>query len=76
MKVFFKAGLLDLLEEMSNEKLASLITITQALCRGSLKQKALKWKWWREGKLNQWRINSDIDIYNNLHFVYISGIKY
>ncbi|XP_062331337.1 myosin heavy chain, fast skeletal muscle-like [Osmerus eperlanus] len=35
-KVFFKAGLLGLLEEMRDEKLASLITITQALCRGYL----------------------------------------
>lgn len=39
MKVFFKAGLLGLLEEMRDEKLASLITITQALCRGFLKRK-------------------------------------
>ncbi|XP_069050592.1 myosin heavy chain, fast skeletal muscle-like [Lepisosteus oculatus] len=33
-KVFFKAGLLGTLEEMRDEKLAALITITQALCRG------------------------------------------
>ncbi|XP_039991906.1 myosin-4-like [Xiphias gladius] len=38
-KVFFKAGLLGLLEEMRDEKLASLITITQALCRGFLRRK-------------------------------------
>ncbi|CAG02584.1 unnamed protein product [Tetraodon nigroviridis] len=38
-KVFFKAGLLGLLEEMRDEKLASLITITQALCRGFLKRR-------------------------------------
>ncbi|KAM7146193.1 myosin-4-like [Macrochelys suwanniensis] len=35
-KVFFKAGLLGLLEEMRDEKLMSLITHTQALCRGYL----------------------------------------
>lgn len=39
LKVFFKAGLLGLLEEMRDEKLASLITITQALCRGFLRRK-------------------------------------
>ncbi|KAM4623749.1 myosin heavy chain, fast skeletal muscle-like [Polymixia lowei] len=38
-KVFFKAGLLGLLEEMRDEKLASLITITQALCRGFLRRR-------------------------------------
>ncbi|XP_037349491.1 myosin-2 isoform X2 [Talpa occidentalis] len=35
-KVFFKAGLLGLLEEMRDEKLAELITRTQAMCRGFL----------------------------------------
>ncbi|XP_056396136.1 myosin-1B-like [Hyla sarda] len=35
-KVFFKAGLLGVLEEMRDEKLAQLITATQALCRGFL----------------------------------------
>ncbi|KAG9343691.1 hypothetical protein JZ751_013069, partial [Albula glossodonta] len=35
-KVFFKAGLLGTLEEMRDEKLASLVTCTQALCRGYL----------------------------------------
>ncbi|KAG9333854.1 hypothetical protein JZ751_010004, partial [Albula glossodonta] len=35
-KVFFKAGLLGLLEEMRDEKLAELVTMTQALCRGYL----------------------------------------
>ncbi|RMB92165.1 hypothetical protein DUI87_31276 [Hirundo rustica rustica] len=35
-KVFFKAGLIGLLEEMRDEKLAQLITRTQALCRGFL----------------------------------------
>jgi len=34
--VFFKAGLLGLLEEMRDEKLAALVTMTQALCRGFL----------------------------------------
>ncbi|XP_034426461.1 myosin heavy chain, fast skeletal muscle-like [Hippoglossus hippoglossus] len=41
-KVFFKAGLLGLLEEMRDEKLASLITITQALCRGFLRRRELR----------------------------------
>ncbi|XP_056258001.1 myosin heavy chain, fast skeletal muscle-like isoform X4 [Seriola aureovittata] len=35
-KVFFKAGLLGTLEELRDEKLASLVTQTQALCRGYL----------------------------------------
>nr|XP_048673407.1 myosin heavy chain, skeletal muscle, adult-like isoform X4 [Caretta caretta] len=35
-KVFFKAGLLGLLEEMRDDKLAQLITRTQAMCRGFL----------------------------------------
>ncbi|XP_078242066.1 myosin-4 [Pogona vitticeps] len=35
-KVFFKAGLLGTLEEMRDDKLAQLITRTQALCRGYL----------------------------------------
>ncbi|XP_036408034.1 myosin heavy chain, fast skeletal muscle-like [Megalops cyprinoides] len=35
-KVFFKAGLLGTLEEMRDEKLANLVTMTQALCRGFL----------------------------------------
>ena len=35
-KVFFKAGLLGILEEMRDEKLAQLITHTQAICRGFL----------------------------------------
>uniref|UniRef100_A0AAR2L9B4 Myosin motor domain-containing protein n=1 Tax=Pygocentrus nattereri TaxID=42514 RepID=A0AAR2L9B4_PYGNA len=35
-KVFFKAGLLGLLEEMRDEKLVILVTMTQALCRGFL----------------------------------------
>uniref|UniRef100_A0A665SWW6 Myosin heavy chain, fast skeletal muscle-like n=1 Tax=Echeneis naucrates TaxID=173247 RepID=A0A665SWW6_ECHNA len=33
-KVFFKAGLLGTLEEMRDDKLAILVTMTQALCRG------------------------------------------
>uniref|UniRef100_A0A5F8GPC7 Myosin heavy chain 13 n=1 Tax=Monodelphis domestica TaxID=13616 RepID=A0A5F8GPC7_MONDO len=41
-KVFFKAGLLGLLEEMRDEKLVNLITHTQALCRGYLIRKKLK----------------------------------
>uniref|UniRef100_A0A673IG34 Myosin motor domain-containing protein n=1 Tax=Sinocyclocheilus rhinocerous TaxID=307959 RepID=A0A673IG34_9TELE len=35
-KVFFKAGLLGTLEEMRDEKLAALVTMTQAVCRGYL----------------------------------------
>ncbi|EPY86763.1 myosin-13 [Camelus ferus] len=35
-KVFFKAGLLGLLEEMRDEKLVTLMTRTQALCQGYL----------------------------------------
>nr|XP_023699012.1 myosin heavy chain, fast skeletal muscle-like [Paramormyrops kingsleyae] len=35
-KVFFKAGLLGQLEEMRDDKLATLVTMTQALCRGFL----------------------------------------
>uniref|UniRef100_A0A671YBN2 Myosin heavy chain, fast skeletal muscle-like n=1 Tax=Sparus aurata TaxID=8175 RepID=A0A671YBN2_SPAAU len=35
-KVFFKAGLLGTLEEMRDEKLAELVTMTQAICRGFL----------------------------------------
>ncbi|XP_062401324.1 myosin heavy chain, fast skeletal muscle [Sardina pilchardus] len=38
-KVFFKAGLLGVLEEMRDEKLATLVTMTQALCRGFLMRK-------------------------------------
>ncbi|XP_038565922.1 myosin heavy chain, fast skeletal muscle-like [Micropterus salmoides] len=38
-KVFFKAGLLGTLEEMRDDKLASLVTMTQALCRGFLMRK-------------------------------------
>ncbi|KAM9005545.1 myosin-3 [Sarcophilus harrisii] len=35
-KVFFKAGLLGTLEEMRDDRLAKLITRTQAICRGFL----------------------------------------
>uniref|UniRef100_A0A4W6DTR7 Myosin motor domain-containing protein n=1 Tax=Lates calcarifer TaxID=8187 RepID=A0A4W6DTR7_LATCA len=38
-KVFFKAGLLGTLEEMRDEKLATLVTMTQALCRAYLMRK-------------------------------------
>ncbi|XP_048055346.1 myosin heavy chain, fast skeletal muscle-like [Megalobrama amblycephala] len=38
-KVFFKAGLLGTLEEMRDEKLAALVTMTQALCRGFVMRK-------------------------------------
>ncbi|XP_075626621.1 myosin heavy chain, skeletal muscle, adult-like [Balearica regulorum gibbericeps] len=35
-KVFFKAGLIGILEEMRDEKLAAIMTMTQARCRGFL----------------------------------------
>uniref|UniRef100_A0A669CUD7 Myosin heavy chain, fast skeletal muscle n=1 Tax=Oreochromis niloticus TaxID=8128 RepID=A0A669CUD7_ORENI len=38
-KVFFKAGLLGTLEEMRDDKLAELVTMTQALCRGYVMRK-------------------------------------
>ncbi|XP_053293585.1 myosin heavy chain, fast skeletal muscle isoform X1 [Pleuronectes platessa] len=38
-KVFFKAGLLGTLEEMRDEKLVELVTMTQALCRAYLMRK-------------------------------------
>ncbi|ROL50706.1 Myosin heavy chain, fast skeletal muscle [Anabarilius grahami] len=38
-KVFFKAGLLGTLEELRDEKLAALVTMTQALCRGFVMRK-------------------------------------
>ncbi|XP_046870538.1 myosin heavy chain, fast skeletal muscle-like [Hypomesus transpacificus] len=41
-KVFFKAGLLGALEEMRDEKLASLVTMTQAVCRGFVMRKEFK----------------------------------
>ncbi|XP_041093499.1 myosin heavy chain, fast skeletal muscle-like [Polyodon spathula] len=41
-KVFFKAGLLGVLEEMRDEKLAKLVTITQAQCRGFLMRTEFK----------------------------------
>uniref|UniRef100_A0A8C2THI0 Myosin-3-like n=1 Tax=Coturnix japonica TaxID=93934 RepID=A0A8C2THI0_COTJA len=41
-KVFFKAGLLGLLEEMRDEKLVSLITHMQAMCRGYLMRTEFK----------------------------------
>uniref|UniRef100_A0A8D2N803 Myosin-7B n=1 Tax=Zonotrichia albicollis TaxID=44394 RepID=A0A8D2N803_ZONAL len=41
-KVFFKAGLLGVLEEMRDERLGQMITRTQALCRGYLWRLELK----------------------------------
>ncbi|XP_029292965.1 myosin heavy chain, fast skeletal muscle-like [Cottoperca gobio] len=40
-KVFFKAGLLGTLEELRDEKLVSLVTQTQAVCRGYLMRKEI-----------------------------------
>ena len=37
--MFFKAGLLGTLEEMRDEKLASLVGMIQALCRGYVMRK-------------------------------------
>ncbi|XP_055651092.1 myosin-13 [Falco peregrinus] len=56
-KVFFKAGLLGLLEEMRDEKLVSLITHTQAMCRGYLMRKEFK-------KMNERRESIYIIQYN------------
>ena len=36
VQVFFKAGLLGTLEEMRDDKLASLVGMIQAMCRGYL----------------------------------------
>uniref|UniRef100_A0A8B9F7E5 Myosin-7B n=1 Tax=Amazona collaria TaxID=241587 RepID=A0A8B9F7E5_9PSIT len=41
-KVFFKAGLLGVLEEMRDSKVVSLITTIQAICRGFLMRKKYK----------------------------------
>ncbi|NWW35150.1 MYH1B protein, partial [Panurus biarmicus] len=56
-KVFFKAGLLGLLEEMRDEKLVSLITRTQAMCRGYLMRTEFK-------KMNERRESIYIIQYN------------
>ncbi|XP_041315369.1 myosin-13 isoform X1 [Pyrgilauda ruficollis] len=56
-KVFFKAGLLGLLEEMRDEKLVSLITHTQAMCRGYLMRMEFK-------KMNERRESIYIIQYN------------
>ena len=37
--MFFKAGLLGTLEEMRDEKLAALVGMIQALCRGYVMRK-------------------------------------
>lgn len=42
LQVFFKAGLLGVLEEMRDDRLGQLITRTQALCRGYLRRLELK----------------------------------
>lgn len=42
LQVFFKAGLLGVLEEMRDERLGQMITRTQALCRGYLRRLDLK----------------------------------
>ena len=39
IKVFFKAGLLGTLEEMRDEKLAALVGMIQAPCRGYVMRK-------------------------------------
>ncbi|KAI6075841.1 Myosin-13-like protein [Aix galericulata] len=55
--VFFKAGLLGLLEEMRDGKLVSLITHTQAMCRGYLMRTEFK-------KMNERRESIYIIQYN------------
>ena len=40
--MFFKAGLLGTLEEMRDEKLATLVGMIQALCRGFQMRKEFK----------------------------------
>ncbi|XP_041283281.1 myosin-13 [Onychostruthus taczanowskii] len=61
-KVFFKAGLLGLLEEMRDEKLVSLITHTQAMCRGYLMRMEFK-------KMNERRESIYIIQYNVRSFM-------
>ncbi len=46
--MFFKAGLLGTLEEMRDDKLATLVTMTQALCRGYVMRKEFV-------KMMEWR---------------------
>ncbi|XP_015211887.1 myosin-4-like [Lepisosteus oculatus] len=41
-KVFFKAGLLGVLEEMRDERLAQLVTCIQSVCRGNLMRNEFK----------------------------------
>lgn len=36
LQVFFKAGLLGELEDMRDERLAKIITLIQAMCRGKI----------------------------------------
>ncbi|NXE42257.1 MYH4 protein, partial [Ptilorrhoa leucosticta] len=61
-QVFFKAGLLGLLEEMRDEKLVSLITHTQAICRGYLMRMEFK-------KMNERRESIYIIQYNVRSFM-------
>ncbi|KAJ8400135.1 hypothetical protein AAFF_G00398290 [Aldrovandia affinis] len=73
-KVFFKAGLLGTLEEMRDEKLASLVTMTQALCRGYLmRREFVKMMERRESIFSiQYNIRSFMNVKNwpwmNLYF--------
>nr|XP_020465957.1 myosin heavy chain, fast skeletal muscle-like [Monopterus albus] len=65
-KVFFKAGLLGTLEEMRDEKLAALVTMTQALCRGYVMRKEFaKMMEWRESIFTiQYNLRSFMNVKN------------
>ncbi|XP_045897875.1 myosin heavy chain, fast skeletal muscle-like, partial [Micropterus dolomieu] len=65
-KVFFKAGLLGQLEEMRDEKLFTLVTMTQALCRGYLmRREFVKMMERRESILTiQYNIRSFMNVKN------------
>ncbi|KAK7940465.1 hypothetical protein WMY93_003791 [Mugilogobius chulae] len=73
-KVFFKAGLLGQLEEMRDEKLAELVTMTQALARGYVMRKVFVKMMERRESLYtiQYNIRSFMNVKNwpwmNLYF--------
>ncbi|XP_075415282.1 myosin-13 [Tenrec ecaudatus] len=70
-KVFFKAGLLGLLEEMRDEKLVTLMTRTQAVCRGYLMR--LEFKKMRERRDSIFCIQYNIRSFMNVkHWPWMS----
>ncbi|KAM3874219.1 myosin heavy chain, fast skeletal muscle-like [Diretmus argenteus] len=72
-KVFFKAGLLGVLEEMRDEKLASLVTMTQALFRGFLmRREYLKMTARRHVEHN----NNNYIMYNRKFILPITAISF